>query len=116
MFRSMHSQLDHGDVIDPGVATEAMSKLEGSQSYSGNEQQDSGEFLERLISYVAKEEKELLQIKPQDTEVHKLFRGEEEQRVSISFTSLRRIQVANSFRSYALAVVMFLYRLMTSVH
>lgn len=94
----MHSQLDCGDLIDPGVATQAMSKLEGKESYSGNKQQDSGEFLERLIGCVAEEEKDLLQIKPEETEVHRLFRGEEEQRVSISITSLRRIQVANSFQ------------------
>lgn len=98
LFKSMHSQLDSGYVIDPGVATEAMSNLEGDQVYSGEQQQDAGEFLAHLIDRVVAEEESLLQSKSEATEVRRLFRGKEEQRVSISITSLRLGQVANSFQ------------------
>ena len=94
----MHSQLDSGYVIDPGVATEAMSNLEGDQDYSGEKQQDAGEFLGHLIDRVVAEEESLLQSKSEATEVRRLFRGKEEQRVSISITSLRLGLVANSFQ------------------
>ncbi|CAF9941015.1 MAG: Ubiquitin carboxyl-terminal hydrolase 46 [Heterodermia speciosa] len=84
LFKSMHSQLDSGYVIDPGVATEAMSNLEGDQVYSGEQQQDAGEFLAHLIDRVVAEEESLLQSKSEATEVRRLFRGKEEQRIICS--------------------------------
>ena len=98
LFRTMHSQLDNGDLIDPGVATQVMPNLRGGKEYTGKTQQDSGEFLDRLIDHIAEEEKNLLQIKPEATEVNKLFRGKEEHKVSISISSLRRSQIANMFQ------------------
>ena len=94
----MHSQLDSDYSIDSSFATKAMSKLEGTQSYSGIEQEDSGEFLGRLINGVNKDEAELVQIDHDATEIRKMFGGMEEQRVSISIASFRRSQVANSFQ------------------
>ena len=91
LFRTMHSQLDNGDLVDPGVATQVMPNLLGGKHYTGETQQDAGEFLDRLIDHVAEEEKDLLQIKPEATEVHKMFRGKEEHRVSIS--SVRSVVV-----------------------
>ena len=98
LFRSMHSQLDIGDVIDPGLAAEAMSNLSGKLDHSGKVQHDAGEFIGSLINRVGLEEQDLLLREPEATEVHKLFGGMQERRVSISITSLRRSQVTYPFQ------------------
>ncbi|KAL8792266.1 MAG: hypothetical protein Q9195_005145 [Heterodermia aff. obscurata] len=83
LFRSMHSQLDSRYVIDSGVVTEAISSRPGKEHFSGEKQQDAGEFLGSLIQMVWDEEK-LLQIGSEATEVHKLFGGKQEQRIICS--------------------------------
>ena len=98
LFRMMHSQLDSDYSIDPGFATKAMSSLPAIQSYSGDVQEDSGEFLGHLIDGIHNEEEKLSQIEPETTEVRKMFGGMEEQKVSISIASFHRSQVANSYQ------------------
>ena len=95
LFRAMHSRLEPDDVIDKFVATAPMLDLGYAEDYSGSEQQDAGEFLCRVIDQVVDEEREALHTEAEATEAYKLFRGKDEQRVSISLGRLRHSQVAN---------------------